>query len=88
MTHQLDMMPGELTDRAVLERIDAQLPKAREVTNPRLPFHLSEACKDELTAIMSPRAVADLQERILEDTRRLDVGHELVLPERAREHHR
>lgn len=37
MTHQLDMMPAELVDAAVLDRIDAQLPKARDVRNPQLP---------------------------------------------------
>jgi hypothetical protein len=37
MTHQFDMMPAALTDPAVLERIDAQLPKVRDVKAPRLP---------------------------------------------------
>jgi hypothetical protein len=37
MTQQLDMMSAELVDASVLDRIDAQLPKAREVKSPRLP---------------------------------------------------
>lgn len=37
MTHQLDLMPAALVDAAVLDRIDAQLPKVREVRSPRLP---------------------------------------------------
>lgn len=32
MTHQLDLMPGQLVDPAVLDRIGEQLPKPREVT--------------------------------------------------------
>lgn len=76
MTQQFDMLPADLVEASVLERIEAQLPKPREVKAPRL--------RD----VMSPRAIQDLQERILEEGRRLDVGHELVLPERAREDHR
>lgn len=36
MTHQLDLMPANLVDASVLTRIDAQLPKQREVKAPRL----------------------------------------------------
>lgn len=36
MTHQLDLMPANLVDAAVLERIGERLPKAREVRSPRL----------------------------------------------------
>lgn len=36
LTQQFDMMPGELVDASVLERIDAQLPKVRDVRSPRL----------------------------------------------------
>lgn len=47
MTHQLDMMPGALVDPAVLDRIDAQMPKVREV-EPRLPLG---ACMHPVDAI-------------------------------------
>jgi hypothetical protein len=43
MTHQFDMMPAALTDPSVLERIDAQLPKVRDVKAPRLPTVLPVA---------------------------------------------
>lgn len=37
MTQQFDMMSSELVSDQVLERIDTQLPKQREVKAPRLP---------------------------------------------------
>lgn len=50
MTHQLDMMPANFTDAAVLERIDAQLPKVREVRAPRLRevLPIVDATADEM----------------------------------------
>lgn len=43
MTQQLDMMPGEFVSESLLARIDAQLPKQREVKSPRLPSVLPVA---------------------------------------------
>jgi hypothetical protein len=43
MTHQPDMLLAELADASVLERIDAQLPKPRQVKAPRLPSVLPVA---------------------------------------------
>jgi hypothetical protein len=37
LTQQFDMMPRELVSDQVLEHIDAQLPKVRDVRAPRLP---------------------------------------------------
>lgn len=105
MTQQLDLMPGELVDGAVLERIAEQMPKPREV-EPRLPL---KACMHPVDAIKSVfteagiqvhpdqearmRAVCDEQVAVKAYVRirypfGTDVGHELVLPERAREDHR
>lgn len=54
MTQQLDMMPAALTDPAVLERIDAQLPKPREVREPRLPEVLHVKHSDGESTEKSP----------------------------------
>lgn len=79
MTQQLDMIP---LDAAALERIAAQLPKAREVTKPRLPLD------GFLERVLEGTGGTLQRERALDDARRFDVGHELVLAERAREDHR
>jgi hypothetical protein len=36
MTQQFDLMPAGFIDEGVLERIDEQLPKVRDVRSPRL----------------------------------------------------
>lgn len=68
MTRQLDMIPTPIAEDAdAMRRIDAMLPKAREVRGRRM---------------LPPMFPADDQ------ISRHDVGHEFVLPERAREDHR
>lgn len=91
MTQQLDMVP---LDAASLERIGEQLPKARDVTEPRFQNvqinitcntdQFLRAMKDIRCRLVTGRSV----DEALAEASRADVGHELVLPERAREDHR
>jgi hypothetical protein len=62
MTHQLDLMPAELVDESVLERLDARLPKVREVRSPRLPDVLAVVdATGEETFHGEPRTSEDLR---------------------------
>ena len=103
MTRQLDMMPGEFVSDSMLEHIDSLMPKPREV-EPRLPLHACMHPVDAIKSVFASagiqihpeletrmRAICDEQvtvDEALDRHLRMDVGHELVLPERAREDHR
>lgn len=62
MTQQLDMMPGELVDQAVLERIDAQLPKTREVKEPRLRDVIDVPCEKNIPTLQWTR-ISDMRKQ-------------------------